>query len=198
MKRLSTLITVGLTLAAMAVSVSPTMAQPVTSLDPASLVPSFGQPQSADDKTETDHLPAHITARLNLSSIHLLGRDSGGIYSVALDTTGQQICLIAHMTSKIGSINSACLLKTDFAQTPISLGVGENPGQSSPSFSTTAIYLFPADVDLSQLNVATVNHGAGAHAIVQHGSDSLPQQADLNRSDSSGKFTFNKQRLINK
>lgn len=194
MKKRSTaiIITGGLSLAAFAMGISPSMAQPITPLDNATLVPAISQPQTGEDLNVANSLPRQLAAEFDRSTVRVVAQNALGRYSVALDATGQQVCVISQPTGKSGLVGASCLPKQEFVQRGVSVGVQEN----GTSVRTTEAYLLPGDVDTAPLRAMATPSGAltgrdTAHIIVQTGNTTLPQQVELGRSNSAVKFQFN-------
>ncbi|MCB5273702.1 MULTISPECIES: hypothetical protein [unclassified Arthrobacter] len=188
MKRLSkAIIVASLPLAAIAIGVSPSMAETITTLDTATLVPALSQPQSSADAAVARTLPEKAAA--DHSTVRVLAQNKAGKYAVALDNTGQRICVIMQLTSEPGVGGSSCATKEQFAQGGVSVGVQVNGGTDS---ITT---LLPGDVDTTALKALTASDGLtgrdASHIIAHPASARVPQQVELKRKNSSSKFVFN-------
>lgn len=188
MKRLSTAIVLaGLPLAAIAIGASPSMAETITTLDTATLVPALSQPQSSADAAVAHTLPEQAAA--DQSTVRVLAQNKTGKYAVALDKTGQQICVIIQLTNEPGVGGSSCATKQQFAQSGVSVGVQVNGGTDSMAT------LLPGDVDTAALKALTAPDGLtgrdASHVVAHSGSARVSQQVELNRKNSNSKFIFN-------
>jgi hypothetical protein len=187
MKRLSkVIILAGVPLAAIAIAASPSMAEPITTLDTATLVPALAQPQSSSDADVARVLPEQANA--DHSTVRVLAQNKAGQYAVSLDKTGQQICLIVQLKNEPGVGGSSCATKEQFAQGGVSVGVQMNGG------TDTVATLLPGDVDTADLKAVTAADkltGKDASHIVAHpASARVPHQVELKRNKSNSKFVF--------
>ncbi len=196
MRRLSTIVIAGtLPLAALLLGVSPSLAQPIANLDNAALVPALAQPQTDIDRAVSTSLHRSLVDKLDPSTVRLLGENSQGKFIVALNSTGEEVCIISQMSDELQITGTSCARKEKFAQDGVSVGL---QGTRLATSGSTVTYLLPLGVDAAPLKAltptaeATLKGRATTHLIVQTGSDRLPDKAELKRSSSPVTFKFQK------
>lgn len=193
--RLSTLAAlVAIPAAALTIGVSPSLASPITALDNSTLLPELAQAQTSADRTVADALPKNLAGVVDRSTVRVMAENTIGTYSLALDATGQQVCVISQMKGSFAVTGATCARKEKFAQDGASIGL-QGAGMASGS---TVVYLLPDSVDTAPLKAYSTSSagpltGKGAsHILVETPVDSVPDTMDLRRTDSSVKFGFQK------
>ncbi len=184
MKRFSKAISLAcVPVAGIIIGVSPAMAQQVTSLDTSTLVPALALPQGLPDLEIVRSLPEQ--AAIDSASVRLLGEDATARYSVAQAEEGRQICIIVQLRNAGAVGGSSCTTKEQFAQSGVRVGVQENGGTSVVS------YLLPGDVDAGPAGAGVGLVGRNvSNLVVQSGGSASLQPIDLDRRNSSVKYSF--------
>jgi hypothetical protein len=172
----------GLSLAALAVGVSPSMAEPITTLDTPTLVPAVSQPQTVQDRTLAAGIPTRLSELINPATLRFLSEDNEGTYSVGIDPTGTKICVISQLKGGNSIAGASCLGREEFAKSGAKVGLLGQNGRSSTA------YLLPGDVDASLLNAG--RQGRASQLVTQAEADKVGGKAQLNRKNSNVKFEF--------
>lgn len=184
MKRATKLLSLAcVTLAGVAIGVSPALAQQITTLDAATLVPALASSQDLEDLEIAKSLPAQ--AAVDASSVRLLGEDSKAKYSVAQAEDGKQICIIVQLRGDASVGGSSCNTKEQFALSGVRVAVQENGGHS------VVTYLLPADVDATPVKINSLLTGKYVNnLVVQPDGLSGSTSVELNRVHSDVKYEF--------